>query len=95
MRQVRSQHSVSPPVKSRPIAALWQALRDVLQGRMDTGGAPFELNLQAQEGGWDAPLICSSGRKVDPSPQGDAADLDLHREHGELLARRHRPIYTT
>jgi formamidopyrimidine-DNA glycosylase len=35
------------------VAALWQALRDVLQGSIDAGGAPFELNLYGQKGGWD------------------------------------------
>ena len=28
-----------------------QALREVLQGSIDAGGAPFELNLFGQKGG--------------------------------------------
>jgi formamidopyrimidine-DNA glycosylase len=36
---------------------LWQALRDTLRGSMDAGGAPFELNLYGQKGGWDDPYL--------------------------------------
>jgi formamidopyrimidine-DNA glycosylase len=39
------------------IAALWQALRDIMQGSIDAGGAPFELNLYGQKGSWDDPYL--------------------------------------
>jgi formamidopyrimidine-DNA glycosylase len=49
------------------MAALWQALREVLQGStsvpvaqrrgIDAGGAPFELNLYGRKGGWDDPYL--------------------------------------
>jgi len=42
-----------PTLTDDEIAALWQALREVLQGSIDAGGAPFELNLYGQKGGWD------------------------------------------
>jgi len=42
-----------PSLSDEEIAALWQALRAVLQGSIDAGGAPFELNLSGQKGGWD------------------------------------------
>jgi formamidopyrimidine-DNA glycosylase len=42
-----------PSLSDEEIAALWQALRNVLQGSIDTGGAPFELKLYGQKGGWD------------------------------------------
>ena len=44
-----------PSLSDEEIAALWQALREVLQGSIDAGGAPFELNLYGQKGGWDDP----------------------------------------
>jgi formamidopyrimidine-DNA glycosylase len=34
-----------PSLSDEDIAALWQTLREVLQGSIDAGGAPFELNL--------------------------------------------------
>jgi formamidopyrimidine-DNA glycosylase len=66
-----------PSLTDDEIAALWQALRDVLQGStsvpvaqpvvmyrakrgrrgIDAGGAPFELNLYGQKGGWDDPYL--------------------------------------
>jgi formamidopyrimidine-DNA glycosylase len=45
-----------PSLSDEEIAALWQALRDALQG-IDDGGAPFELNLYEQKGGWDDPYL--------------------------------------
>jgi formamidopyrimidine-DNA glycosylase len=46
-----------PTLTDGEVAALWQALRDVLQGSIDAGGAPFELNLYGQKGGWDDPYL--------------------------------------
>ncbi len=46
-----------PTLTDDEIAALWQALRDVLQGSIDAGGAPFELNLYGKKGGWDDPYL--------------------------------------
>jgi len=46
-----------PSLSDEEIAALWQAIRDVLQGSIDAGGAPFELNLYGQKGGWDDPYL--------------------------------------
>ena len=46
-----------PTLTDDEIAALWQALREVLQGSIDAGGAPFELNLYGQKGGWDDPYL--------------------------------------
>jgi formamidopyrimidine-DNA glycosylase len=46
-----------PRLSDEEIAALWQALREVLQGSIDAGGAPFELNLYGQKGGWDDPYL--------------------------------------
>ena len=46
-----------PTLTDEKIAALWQALREVLQGSIDAGGAPFELNLYGQKGGWDDPYL--------------------------------------
>ena len=46
-----------PTLTDGEIAALWQALREVLQGSIDVGGAPFELNLYGQKGGWDDPYL--------------------------------------
>jgi formamidopyrimidine-DNA glycosylase len=46
-----------PSLSDGEVAALWQALRDVLQGSIDAGGAPFELNLYGQKGGWDDPYL--------------------------------------
>ena len=40
----------TPSLSDEEIAALWQALREVLQGSIDAGGAPFELNLYGQMG---------------------------------------------
>jgi formamidopyrimidine-DNA glycosylase len=52
-----------PTLTDAEVAALWQAMRDILQGStpvpgaqrrgIDTGGAPLELNLYEQKGGWD------------------------------------------
>jgi len=46
-----------PTLTTDEVAALWQALRDTLQGSIDAGGAPFELNLYGQKGGWDDPYL--------------------------------------
>lgn len=46
-----------PTLSEAEITALWQALCDVLQGSIDAGGAPFELNLYGQKGGWDDPYL--------------------------------------
>jgi formamidopyrimidine-DNA glycosylase len=46
-----------PTLTDGEVAALWQALREVLQGSIDAGGAPFELNLYGQKGGWDDPYL--------------------------------------
>jgi len=46
-----------PTLTDAEVAALWQALRDVLQDSIDAGGAPFELNLYGQKGGWDDPYL--------------------------------------
>jgi formamidopyrimidine-DNA glycosylase len=46
-----------PSLSEEEIAALWEALREVLQGSIDAGGAPFELNLYGQKGGWDDPYL--------------------------------------
>jgi formamidopyrimidine-DNA glycosylase len=46
-----------PSLSEEEIAALWQAMRDALQGSIDAGGAPFELNLYGQKGGWDDPYL--------------------------------------
>jgi formamidopyrimidine-DNA glycosylase len=51
-----------PTLTTDEAAALWQVLRDILQGSIGTGGAPFEPNLYAQKGGWDDPY-CSTGRR--------------------------------
>ena len=50
-----------PSLSDEEVAALWQALRDVLQGSIDAGGAPFELNLYGQKGGWDDPYLFHFG----------------------------------
>jgi formamidopyrimidine-DNA glycosylase len=39
------------------VAALWRAIRETLQESIDAGGAPFELNLYGQKGGWDDPYL--------------------------------------
>lgn len=46
-----------PTLSGGEIAALWQAVQGVLQGSIDAGGAPFELNLYGQKGGWDDPYL--------------------------------------
>ena len=46
-----------PSLSEEEVAALWQALREVLQGSIHAGGAPFELNLYGQKGGWDDPYL--------------------------------------
>jgi formamidopyrimidine-DNA glycosylase len=46
-----------PTLTEDEIAALWQALQDVLRRSIDAGGAPFELNLYGQKGGWDDPYL--------------------------------------
>jgi len=46
-----------PSLSEEEIAAPWQAIREVLQGSIDAGGAPFELNLYGQKGGWDDPYL--------------------------------------
>jgi len=52
-----------PSLSEEEVAALWEAMREVLQGSSDAGGAPFELNLP--EGGQKGGL----GRSV-PVPVG-------------------------
>jgi formamidopyrimidine-DNA glycosylase len=42
-----------PTLTEDEIATLWHALHGTLQGSIDAGGAPFELNLYGQKGGWD------------------------------------------
>lgn len=42
-----------PSLSDDEVAALWRALREILQGNIDAGGAPFELNLYGHKGGWD------------------------------------------
>ncbi|MBN1135506.1 MAG: Fpg/Nei family DNA glycosylase [Anaerolineae bacterium] len=49
------------------IAALWQAIRDTLQESIDAGGAPFELNLYGQKGGWNANFLVGY-REGQPCP---------------------------
>jgi formamidopyrimidine-DNA glycosylase len=39
------------------VAALWWAIRETLQASIDAGGAPFELNLYGQKGGWNASFL--------------------------------------
>jgi formamidopyrimidine-DNA glycosylase len=46
-----------PTLTDGEVASLWQALREVLQGSINAGGAPFELNLYGQKGGWDDPYL--------------------------------------
>ena len=46
-----------PTLTDEEVAALWQALYDIMQGSVDAGGAPFELNLYGQKGGWDDPYL--------------------------------------
>jgi len=46
-----------PSLSEEEIMALWQAIHEVLQGSIDAGGAPFELNLYGQKGGWDDPYL--------------------------------------
>jgi formamidopyrimidine-DNA glycosylase len=52
-----------PSLSGEEIAALWQALRDILQSSIDAGGAPFELNLYGEKGAWDDPYLfhCEEG----------------------------------
>ena len=54
-----------PSLSDNEIAALWQALHDILQGSIDAGGAPFEPNLYGQKGDGMIPT-CSTGRKEHP-----------------------------
>jgi len=49
------------------IAALWQAIRETLQESIDAGGAPFELNLYGQKGGWNASFLVGY-REGEPCP---------------------------
>jgi len=53
-----------PTLTGAEIVALWQALREVLQGSIDAGGAPFELNLPAagKRTAGTTPT-CSTGRR--------------------------------
>jgi formamidopyrimidine-DNA glycosylase len=46
-----------PTLSDGKVAALWQALREVLHGSIDAGGGPFELNLYGQKGGWNDPYL--------------------------------------
>jgi len=46
-----------PTLTDGEVTALWQALHEVLQGSIDAGGAPFELNLYGLKGGWDDPYL--------------------------------------
>jgi formamidopyrimidine-DNA glycosylase len=56
-----------PSLSEEEITALWQALRGVLQGSIDAGGAPFELNLYGQRGGWSASFLVGY-REGQPCP---------------------------
>jgi formamidopyrimidine-DNA glycosylase len=49
------------------VTALWQAIRETLQESIDAGGAPFELNLYGQKGGWDASFLVGY-REGQPCP---------------------------
>ncbi len=49
------------------MAALWQALRETLQESISQGGAPFELNLYGQNGGWGANFLVAY-REGQPCP---------------------------
>jgi len=48
-----------PSLSGEEIAALWQALREILQGSIEAGGAPFELNLYGAKGRLGRPLPVS------------------------------------
>jgi formamidopyrimidine-DNA glycosylase len=50
------------------VAALWRAIRDTLQESIDAGGAPFELNLYGQKGGWSARFLVGY-REGQPCPE--------------------------
>ena len=54
------------------VAALWRALCDTLQESIDSGGAPFELNLYGQRGGWNASFLVGY-REGQPCPVCGAA----------------------
>ncbi len=53
------------------VATLWQALRDTLQESIRLGGAPFELNLYGQKGGWNTSFLVGY-REGQPCPVCDA-----------------------
>jgi formamidopyrimidine-DNA glycosylase len=58
------------------IAALWQAIRDTLQESIDAGGAPFELNLYGQKGGWSASFLVGY-REGQPCPECGTAVVKI------------------
>ena len=68
-----------PSLSDAEITALWQALRDILQGSIDAGGAPFELNLYGQEGGGTT-RTCSLGEGAPVPGVRDAAAKRSGRE---------------
>ena len=49
------------------VAALWRAIRETLQESIDAGGAPFEVNLYWQKGGWNASFLVGH-REGQPCP---------------------------
>ena len=49
------------------VAALWQAIRNTLLESIHAGGAPFELNLYGQKGGWKASFLVGY-REGQPCP---------------------------
>ena len=57
-----------PSLSDEELAALGQALRDVLQDSIDAGGAPFELNLYGQRAAGTTPIysIGKRARRVRP-----------------------------
>ncbi|HRU94698.1 MAG TPA: DNA-formamidopyrimidine glycosylase family protein [Anaerolineae bacterium] len=46
-----------PTLTDAEVAALWAALHETLQESIAEGGAPFELNLYGQKGGWNARFL--------------------------------------
>jgi len=58
------------------VAALWRAIRETLQESIDTGGAPFELNLYGQNGGWSASFLVGY-REGQPCPECGTAVVKI------------------
>jgi len=46
-----------PTLSEGEIAALHREIQAVLEGSIAAGGAPFELNLYGEKGGWDDPYL--------------------------------------